>query len=141
MYLLKRVKSHIVYHSVRGNEYFSGILDIKCRQRYPGLLCSRLSGLVCVRQIIYKLIQGYTINKLVCVLSSHLFWTSDLTCGRISRGHTGRSHRISPPSSCDACHNFIARKIQSSLALVDCKVEFCVPRELPVLYLLSMFLF
>ena len=37
-----------------------------------------------------------------CLLSSHLFWTSDYTfrliCGRISRGHTGgRPHRSPPP--------------------------------------------
>ena len=48
--------------------------------------------------------------------------------GRTSRGHTGeRSHRIShPPSFCDACLNFVARRIQPFLFLVDREVEFFV---------------
>ena len=37
-------------------------------------------------------------------------------------GHT----RISPPSFCGACLNFLARRIQPFLSLVDREVEFCV---------------
>ena len=40
----------------------------------------------------------------VCVLSSHLFWTSDMWT------HQPRSHRISPPSFCGACLNFSREK-------------------------------
>ena len=48
--------------------------------------------------------------------------------GRTTRGHTGgRPHRISyPPSFCGACLNFLARRIQPFISLVDCEVEFCV---------------
>ncbi|CAM9568839.1 unnamed protein product [Ascophyllum nodosum] len=47
----------------------------------------------------------------LCVFSSHSFWTSnslDVPAG----GHTGgRSHRIShPPSFCGACLNFSREK-------------------------------
>ena len=32
------------------------------------------------------------------------------TCGRTSQGHTGKSHRISPPSFCGACLNYYREK-------------------------------
>ena len=44
-----------------------------------------------------------------------------------SRGHTGgRSHRTSPPSFCGACLNFLARRVQPFLSLVNRDVDFCV---------------
>ena len=47
----------------------------------------------------------------LCVLSSHLFWTSGCLWTYFSRGHTeGRSHRISPPSFCGACLIFFSRE-------------------------------
>ena len=66
----------------------------------------------------------------VCVFSSHSFWTSSalgVPAGATQEeGHTGgRSHRIShPPSFCGACLNFLARRIQPFLSLVDREVEF-----------------
>ena len=62
--------------------------------------------------------------------------------GRTSRGHTGgRSHRIShPPSFCGACLDFLARRIQPFLSLVDCEIEFCVlPNDSIVLHPLGIF--
>ena len=62
----------------------------------------------------------------VCVCC-HPIYSVRQTCGRTSRVHTrGRSHRISPPSFCGACLNFVARRIQPSLSLVDREVEFCL---------------
>ena len=46
---------------------------------------------------------------------------------RLTRLNGGRSHRISPSSFCGACLNFLARRIQPFLSLVDREVEFCVP--------------
>ena len=41
----------------------------------------------------------------------HPIYSACRSCGRTSRGHTGgRSHRISPPSSCGACPNFHREK-------------------------------
>ena len=57
----------------------------------------------------------------VCVLSSHLFWTSDF-CGRTSQGHTCFLHL----SSAMLALIFIAIRIQPSFSLVDRVVEFCV---------------
>ena len=75
----------------------------------------------------------------VCVFFSFIL---DIN-GRTSRGHTGgRSHRIShPPSFCGACLNFLARRIQPFLSLVDREVEFCVLTILIVLHPLGIFIF
>ena len=55
---------------------------------------------------------------------------------------TGRmSHRISPPSFRGACLNFIARRIQPSLSLVDREVDFLFTHKLIVLLLLGMIFF
>ena len=45
-----------------------------------------------------------------CVLSSHLFWTSDLWTYQPGSRDQGRSHRISPPSFCGTCHDFLTRE-------------------------------
>ena len=62
----------------------------------------------------------------VCVFFPFILDVKFVGC--TSRGHTGeRSHRIShPPSFCGACLFFLARRIQSSLFLIDREVEFCV---------------
>ena len=64
----------------------------------------------------------------VCVYVFFSFILTIKFVGRTSRSHTrGRSHRIfHPPSFGGACLNFIARRIQPFLSLVDRKVEFCV---------------
>ena len=65
----------------------------------------------------------------VCVLSSHFFWTSDLWTHQPGvtetkeEGHAGFLHL---PSAVLA-FIFIARRIQLSLTLVDRELEFCVP--------------
>ena len=64
---------------------------------------------------------------LVCVFSSHSFWTSsslDVPAGVTQEeGHTGFSiHRHSAVRALI----FLARRIQPFLALVDREVEFCV---------------
>ena len=47
----------------------------------------------------------------VCVVTSHPIYSGRQTCGRTSRGHTGRrSHNISPPSFCGTCLNFYREK-------------------------------
>ena len=48
----------------------------------------------------------------VCVcVCCHPIYSGRQTCGCTSRRHTGgRSHRISPPSFCDACLNFSREK-------------------------------
>ena len=46
----------------------------------------------------------------VCVLSSHLFWTSGLWTYQPGSHRGGRPHRISPPSFCGACLNFSREK-------------------------------
>ena len=65
----------------------------------------------------------------MCVLSSHLFWTSDC-CGRTSRGHTeerGHTEILALLSVAVLAFIFIARRNQPSLSLVDREVEFWVP--------------
>ena len=63
------------------------------------------------------------------MFSSHLFWTSsslDVPAGVTQEeGHTG--FLIHLPSAVHA-FIFLARRIQSSLSLVDSEVEFCVLR-------------
>ena len=67
--------------------------------------------------------------SVVCVFSSHLFWTSsslDMPAGVTQEeGHTG--FLIRPPSAVRAVILiFLARRIQPFLSLVDREVEFCV---------------
>ena len=87
------------------------------------------------KNLLYSSIIEMQIQSSYCVcvvFSSHSFWTSsslDVPAGVTQEeGHTGgRSHRIShPPSFCGACLNFLARRIQPFLSLVDREVEFCV---------------
>ena len=56
----------------------------------------------------------------VCVLSSHLFWTSGLWT------YQPGSHRILHLPSAVLALIFFARRIQSLLSLVDHEVEFFV---------------
>ena len=51
-------------------------------------------------------------------------------CGRTSRGHTGgRSHKISPPSFCGACLNFLLREGFSRLSPSSTvKLNFVYPQ-------------
>ena len=77
----------------------------------------------------------------MCVLSSHLFWTSyrlvDVPAGVTQEeGHTGFLH---VPSSAVRALIFIARRIQPFLSLVDSEVEFCVLTNQIVLHLLGLF--
>ena len=64
---------------------------------------------------------------IVCVFSSHSFWTSsslDVPAGVTQEeGHTG--FLIHLPSAVRALI-FVARRIQPFLSLVDREVEFCV---------------
>ena len=66
-------------------------------------------------------------DTVLCVLSSHLFWTSsslDVPAGVTQEeGHTGFLIRL--PSAVRA-FIFLARRIQPFLSLVDREVEFCV---------------
>ena len=77
---------------------------------------------------------------LMCVFSSHSFWTSmDVPAGVTQEeGHTGfLIHLLS------AVHAliFLARRIQPFLSLVDREVEFCVLTILIVLHPLGIFIF
>ena len=71
----------------------------------------------------------------VCVLSSHLFWTSGLNFVDVpagvtqEEGHTGFLHL---PSAVFAL-TFFAKRIQPFQSLVDCEVEFLCTNELIVL--------
>ena len=59
----------------------------------------------------------------MCVLSSHLFWTSGLwTYQPRSQGHTRFFHL---PPAVLALKKYSARRIQPFLSLVDREVEFC----------------
>ena len=66
-------------------------------------------------------------SYIVCVFSSHPFWTSsslDVPAGVTQEeGHTG--FLIHLPSAVRALI-FVARRIQPFLSLVDREVEFCV---------------
>ena len=76
----------------------------------------------------------------MCVLSSHLFWTSDLWThqpGSHRRKVTGFYHL---PSAVLALI-FIASGIQPPLSLVDRKVEFCVPTFMVLHFLDISFFF
>ena len=79
-------------------------------------------------QMYYRIFFDESKESTLYVLSSHLFWTSDVRT-RTSRGHTGgRSQMISPPSLCGACLNFYREKDSATpFPLVDREVEFCVP--------------
>ena len=62
---------------------------------------------------IFRLLDDCAENTGVCVcvcVSCHPVYSVRQTCGRTSRGHTGRSHRISPPFFCGACLNFYREK-------------------------------
>ena len=64
----------------------------------------------------------------MCVFSSHSFWASsslDAPAGVTQEeGHTGFFiHLLSAVRAL----NFLARKIQPLLSLIDREVEFCVP--------------
>ena len=66
------------------------------------------------------------------------------TCGRTSRSHTGgRSHRVSPPSFCDACLNFCREKdLAGSFPSSTVKSIFVYPRIKIVLhYLLGIYFY
>ena len=69
----------------------------------------------------------YSNMGVVCVFSSHPFWTSsslDVPAGVTQEeGHTG--FLIHLPSAVRALI-FVARRIQPFLSLVDREVEFCV---------------
>ena len=78
----------------------------------------------------WVLISAYCVSVL-CVVSSHLFWTSDLWTHQLGshrrkvtqgEGHTGI---LRLPSAVFALI-FVARRIQLSLSLVDRDVESCV---------------
>ena len=66
--------------------------------------------------------------SVLCVLSSHLFWTSDLWTHKPGSHGRKATHSafIHLPSAVLALV-YIARRIQPSLYLVDREVEFCVP--------------
>ena len=54
----------------------------------------------------------------------HPIYSGRQTCGRTSRGHTGRrSHKTSAPSLCGACLNFIREKDSAVFSLVNREVE------------------
>ena len=78
----------------------------------------------------------------VCVFSSHLFGISsslDVPAGVTQEeGHTGCLIHL--PSAVRA-FNFLARRIQPFLSLVDREVEFCVLTILIVLHLLGIFIY
>ena len=47
----------------------------------------------------------------VCKIVCYHIYSGRQACGRTSQGHTGgRSHRVSTPSFCGVCHNFLARR-------------------------------
>ena len=83
-----------------------------------------------------------SISLCVCVLSSHLFWTSGLwtyqSGSHMEEGHTG--FLIHLPSAVLALI-FLARRIQPFLSLVDREAEFCVLTILVVLHFLGIFCF
>ena len=76
-----------------------------------------------------------------CVLSSHLFWTSNLWA--YQPGHTGeRSHIISHPSSfCGACLNFSREEDSANPFPRRPWSRILFTKELIVLHLLGIFFF
>ena len=66
----------------------------------------------------------YTLRCVVCVFSSHPFWTSmDVPAGVTQEeGHTGFLIHLPPAVRALI---FVARRIQPFLSLVDREVEFC----------------
>ena len=77
------------------------------------------------RGLLPDIILSTRCNYIVCVFSSHPFWTSmDVPAGVTQEeGHTG--FLIHLPSAVRALI-FVARRIQPFLSLVDREVEFCV---------------
>ena len=68
---------------------------------------------------------------MLCVFSSHSFWTSssiDVPAGvtQQDEGHTGFFIHLDVPSAVRRALIFLARRIQPFLSLVNCEVEFCV---------------
>ena len=76
---------------------------------------------------VHTLVCVYVCVCVLCVFSSHPFWTSsslDVPAGVTQEeGHTG--FLIHLPSAVRALI-FVARRIQPFLSLVDREVEFCV---------------
>ena len=64
--------------------------------------------IVVAKPKIYSVAGANPVSGLCVVLSSH--FSERRVCGHTSRGHTGRSHRISPPSFCGACLSFSREK-------------------------------
>ena len=81
---------------------------------------------VCGLENLGFLIKTPSLCVCVCVISSHLFWTSslDVPAGVTQEeGHTGFFKHI--PSEVRALI-FLARRIQPFLSLVDREVELCL---------------
>ena len=75
------------------------------------------------------------------VLSSHLFWTSDVWT-RTSRGRTGgRSHIVCPPSLCGSCLNFYREEDSATPFPRRPGSRILCTHELIVLHLLGMIFF
>ena len=56
---------------------------------------------------LYRLPFFFNFPGMCLCVCCHPIYSGSRVCRRISRGHTGgRSHRISPPSSCGACLTF-----------------------------------
>ena len=72
------------------------------------------------------MLRRFRCDFFVCVFFPFILDVKFVGC--TSRGHTGRSHRISHSTFSSAVHGFIflARRIQPFLSLVDREVEFCV---------------
>ena len=67
----------------------------------------------------------YEVGVFVCC---HPIYPGRQGCGRTSRGHTGgKLHGFLHLASAVFALIFMARRIPSSLSLVDRDVEFCVP--------------
>ena len=62
-----------------------------------------------------------------CVVCCHPIYSGCQTCGRTNRGHTGGHTGFLHLRSAMLALIFIARRIQSSLSLVNREVEFCLP--------------
>ena len=107
------------------NSDFGACLDT--RRSVSGAVLMLAKGAISWRSRMQEVTASGT-SETECVCVFFPFILDIKFVGRTTRGHTeGRSNMIShPPSFCGACLNFLARRIQPFLSLVDREVEFCV---------------
>ena len=103
----------------------SSVVTLSIDDKLPNSYMLHRVEKIVVGDILSLLKNPQNIRNVLCVFSSHPFWTSmDVPAGVTQEeGHTG--FLIHLPSAVRALI-FVARRIQPFLSLVDREVEFCV---------------